>query len=386
MFVTVSISGNQVSLAQSMNDSTIQSVNEVVQTGTSLTKTSIMNSDFDQASKYSKFTTDFYSQQINLLRESNVETSDDLHLLLLDIHSKIENKAQSSEILEYIFVAEQHLAKFPKSQHIPFVISNLLATADESYQIAISKNNNEYYSITTSLVDKAIQLFNSDSSFDERQTEELRSFFNELKSQIVQKQGFVSVGKLITTIQRDLTGTDAISSDQSDLYATIRQHYEQALSEIKDNNYEKAEEHVIAAYLDNFEYLEADIGKVDENLLYIMELNMREKLRTMVQEEKSFDEIQSFIKDPILLDLGNTESLISKLPHNNQQITGIESKKATKEMGSTTEGQKSGVRSQIDFIRTTLQTMLNQYNSGNLAIIRLRLPPQELHIWTAMST
>ena len=359
MFVILSY--DQV-YAQSVDDSTVQSISEVVQTGTSLTKISITNGDFDQASKYSKFTTDFYSQQINLLRESNVESADDLHLLLIDIHSKIKNKAKSSEILTDISVAEQHLVKFPKSQHIPFVISNLLATADESYQIAISKNNDAYYSITTSLVDKAIQLFNSDSSFDQRQTEELQSFFNELKSQITQKQGFVSVGKLITTIQRDLTGTDAISSDQSYLYATIRQHYELALSEIKDGNYEKAEEHVIAAYLDNFEYLEADIGKVDENLLHTMELNMREKLRTMVQEKKSFDEIQSFINDPILSDLDNTESLISKLPHNSQIV---ESKKETKEMGSATEGQKSGVRSQIDFIRTTLQTMLNQYNSGN---------------------
>lgn len=357
--------GSQESFAQIADDSTVQSTSEIVQIGISFVKSSIMHNDYAQASKFSKFTTDFYSQQINLLRESNVESTNDLHLMLLDIHSKIENKASSSEILADISTIEQHLVKFPKSQHVPFVISDLLTTADESYQIAISKNDNEQYFITISLVDKAIHLFNSDSSFDERQTGELDAFFADLKSQIAQKHDFVSVGKLITTIQRDLTGTDSTSSDQSDLYATIRQHYDQALSEIKDGNYAKAEEYVIAAYLDNFEYLEADIEKADENLLHKMELNMRENLRTMVQEKKSFDEIQSFIKDPILSDLDKTEGLISKLPHNNQQAAGLESKKVTKEIGSATEDQKSGVRSQIDFIRTTLQTMLNQYKEGN---------------------
>ncbi len=97
-----------------------------------------------------------------------------------------------------------------------------------------------------------------------------------------------------------------------------------------------------------------------------MELNMREKIRTMVQEKKSFDEIQSFIKDPILTDLDNAESLVAKSTRNNPQTTESEPKKVTQAMGSATEDQKSGVRNQIDFIRTTLQIMLNQYKEGNV--------------------
>lgn len=362
LFVILSV--NQASFAQ-VDDHAIQSTSEVVQIGISLAKTSMMNNDYESASKYSKFTTDFYGHQINTLRESNVEPADDLHLVLLDIHSKIESKSQSSEIFVDITTAEQLAAKFPKSQQNPFVVSDLLTLADENYQIAISENDDAYHSITASLVDKAIQLFSSDSSFDERQTGEIKSFFDDLKSQIVQRHDFVSVGKLITTIQRDLTGTDSASSDHANLYAMIRQHYDQTLSEIREGNYAKAEEHVIAAYLDNFEYLEADIGKVDETLLHEMELNMRENLRAMLQEKRSYDEIQSFIKDPILVDLDNTEKMISEISRDNQPVSGIESKKVTNEMGSATEGQKSGVRSQIDFIRITLQTMLNQYKDGN---------------------
>ncbi|WKT57556.1 hypothetical protein QVH35_09365 [Candidatus Nitrosotenuis chungbukensis] len=46
-------------------------------------------------------------------------------------------------------------------------------------------------------------------------------------------------------------------------------------------------------------------------------------------------------------------------------MSGIELEKVTNEMGSATEDQKSVVRSQIDFIRMTLQTMLSQYKEGN---------------------
>jgi high-affinity iron transporter len=362
LFVILTV--NQA-FAQTENSHTVQSTGEIVQIGIGLVKTSISDNDYEQATKYSKFTTDFYGHQINSLRESNVKSADDLHLLLLDIHSKIESNAHSSEILTDIATAEQYAAEFPKSQQTPLVVADLLTIADENYQIAIAETDNEHHLISSSIVDRAIQLFNSDSSFDERQTGEIRSFFDELKLQIAQKQDFVSAGKLITTIQRDLTGTDSASSDQANLYAMIRQHYDQTLSEIKDGNYAKAEEHVIAAYLDNFEYLEADIEKIDENLLHKMELNMRENLRAMVKEKRSHDEIQSFINDPILVDLDNTEKMISELPSNNQPVSGIEPKKVTKEMGSATEDQKSGVRSQIDFIRITLQTMLDQYKNGN---------------------
>jgi high-affinity iron transporter len=180
------------------------------------------------------------------------------------------------------------------------------------------------------------------------------------------KHNFVPVGKLITTIQRDLTGTDSMASDQSNLYNVIRQIYDQALTEIKNDNYAKAEELVIAAYLDNFEYLEADIKIVDADLLHTMEINMREKLRTIVKEQRPYDEVEAFIKNPILKDLESAEAMVSNLHRTNAPVvtTSLASKEV-KPIGSATEGQKSGVRSEIDFIRATLQTTLVQYKEGN---------------------
>ena len=89
----------QDSYAESQDTPLIHTTGEIVKIGMDLTKTSIIEGDLDSAKKYSKFTTDFYARQINTLRQANVESADDLHLLLVDIHAKIESNAQPSEIL-----------------------------------------------------------------------------------------------------------------------------------------------------------------------------------------------------------------------------------------------------------------------------------------------
>ncbi|MEW6588202.1 MAG: FTR1 family protein [Thermoproteota archaeon] len=352
--------------AQSQNDVIVHTTGEVVKIGTKLTKSSLEHGDLEGAKKYSKFTNDYFGQQLHTLRQSGVEFADDLHLLMIDIQSKIQNPESVSAALSDIAQIEQHFDDFVESQQTPIVVANLLAIADENYQVALSENDHERYVITTSLVDRSIELFNSDSSFDQRQKGEIEAFFVDLKSQLVDKKDFVSVGKLITTIQRDLTGTDAIVTDHSNLYNTIRQLYAQTISELKNNNYEKAEELVIAAYLDNFEYLEADIEIVDADLLHTMEINMREELRAMIKAKRSVEEIEAFINDPILKDLENAERMalsIQRTPL--QTATASVTQKELKPMGSATNDQKSGVMSEIDFIRATLQTMLVQYKEGN---------------------
>jgi high-affinity iron transporter len=361
------LSFSQHSYAELDDLSQIHATGEIVKIGTDLTKSSVIHGDLAAANKYSKFTTDFYAHQLNLLRDENIEFADELHLALIDLHAKIENGAPSNEILDDTSSIEQYFDRFPKSPQTPFVVSNILVVADESYQIAFSKNDYESYVITTSLVDKASQIFSFDTTFDERQRSEIQSFFSDLKLQITEKNDFVSVGKLITTIQRDLTGTDSIIADHDKLYNTIRQLYAQALSEIKNGNYDKAEEHTISAYLDNFEYLEAGIETADDKLLHTMEINMREKLRTMIREKRSFEEIQAFINDPILKDLDKAQNIVTNNPQLGISIAQASTHpiKEAKAIGSATEEQKINTRDEVDFIRTMLQTMLAQYREGN---------------------
>jgi len=348
-------------------DSTlVATISTVVDTGNSLTKSSIEGGDFDGAKKYSKFTVDYYSQHLNALRESQFEPADDLHLLLIDIYSKIQSGSDQSAILADIDFARQYLQLSVDSAQKPLIASNLLTVADERYQTAISENDHEDYVIASSLIDQAFEIFSSDvSMFDDRQAGELKSFFSELKAKIADKKDFVSVGKLITTIQRDLTGTDTITTDHGNLYDVIRQLYRETITKLKEGDYSKAEELVIAAYLDNFEYLEAEIDTVDAELLHKMEINMREELRTMVKEQRSPEEIEAFIADPILKDLDVAEKMVSNLKRTPKVVEASPESKELKPIGSASADQKSGVMSEIDFIRATLQTMLIQYREGN---------------------
>ncbi|MEM3065281.1 MAG: FTR1 family protein [Candidatus Nitrosotenuis sp.] len=355
------------SLAYAQSQDVVEhTAGEVVKIGIQLTKSSLEQGDVDGAKKYSKFTNDYYGQQLHILRQSGVEFADDLHLLLIDMQSKTQNPDDAAVALSDIAQIEQYLDDFVDSQQTPFVVANLLTVADESYQEAVSENDHEKYVIATSLVDRATELFNSDSSFESRQKGEIEAFFADLKSQLADKKDFVTVGKLITTIQRDLTGTHAISTDHGNLYDTIRQLYAQTILELKNNNYEKAEELVIAAYLDNFEYLEADIEIVDAELLHKMEINMREELRNMIKEKRPVNEVEAFINEPILNDLENAERMVANIKHVPlKTATATITQKEIQPMGSATSDQKSGVMSEVDFIRATLQTMLAQYKEGN---------------------
>ena len=352
------------SSAQTEDTSLIGATSEIVKIGITLTKSSVQSGDFRSAEQYSKFTTDFYSQQIMTLRESNAQSVDDLHLLLIDIHSKIAS-GKTDSIITDLDLAIQYLDKFPRSDQTPFIIYNMLSVADHAYQVAKSDDNFTQYVISTTIVERASTLFDSDNSFDARQKGEIQSFFAELKSNINDKKEFVIVGKLVTTIQRDIAGTDVLVMDSGNLYDVIRNLYSQTDVELQAGNYEKAEELVIAAYLDNFEYLEADIEIVNETLLHTMEINMREELRAMVKEKKSPEEIMAFINDPILKDLEKAEGLVSNLKRADPQLIRAASAqpKLLNPMGSATDDQKSGVRAEIDFIRATLETMLVQYQN-----------------------
>ncbi len=355
------------SYSQSDDSALVDATAKITKIGATLTKSSIQNGDYESASQYSKFTADFYAHQINTLRAANVESADDLHLLLIDIHSKIASNTGMDLVSSDLDSVFSYLNRFPKSDQNALVVANILGVADQSYQTAMTENLEQYRIISSNLIEEANVIFDSDSSVDVRQKGEIDAFFADLKSQINSKKEFVSVGKIITTIQRDLTGTDTIVAYQANLYNVIRQLYQQTNAALQAGNYAKAEELVITAYLDNFEYLEADIEIVDVDLLHTMEVNMREELRTMVKEKRTPEEIAAFINDPILQDLKKAEGLVANLKRESPQTVEAASvqPKLLNPMGSASEDQKSGVRGQIDFIRATLETMLVQYQSGD---------------------
>jgi len=80
--------------------------------------------------------------------------------------------------------------------------------------------------------------------------------------------------------------TETITIDKTNLYDTIRNLYSELFTVVNAGDYLTAEEIAIEAYLENFEYLEPDIEKVDETLLNSLEINMSEKLRDMIVQKR----------------------------------------------------------------------------------------------------
>jgi high-affinity iron transporter len=228
-------------------------------------------------------------------------------------------------------------------------------------------------------------------SIDERRREEISSFFQQIEDSISQKTDQESVLRLIAAIERDLSEELSLSEgseragEHTKYFSTIRTLLSNIITEVKENrDYKEADKNAIAAYLDNYEYLEAPIEKHDPQLMVDIEIDMREELRQMLKERESPESLESFING-ILEKIDIAEDLLKNDPSFNQlQETGNTSANSSvtaitdiqdlskgfgvytgerKEMGEAQDSAKQAVRNNIDQIRKKLDEMLLQYKA-----------------------
>lgn len=347
-----------------VHNSDIRTSIEVTSIGLELTNDAIITNNLENAKKYSDFTSDFFGKQLQTFRTTDAQRADEIHLLLLDIHTKLNS---SSEISSEIKKTQNLLndISYEKSS-ADITIVNILSIADEQYQIGIQQNEETSYQIAMNLIQRAENLLVETNSND-RQKIETESFFDELNEQIKNHNEFVKVGSLITIIQKDILGSESVSFNPSEIYQTIYDLYDEVLVLVESGDYVNAEEKAIIAYLDNFEYLEPAIEKVNKDLLYILEIDMRENLRQMIVDEKPPIEIRTFIEGEILPNLYLSESLLPKELESNSKILNQVNlvTNGQKQMGDSTDEQKSGVRNEVDFIRNSLLDVMIYYEDGD---------------------
>ncbi|MGY5149158.1 MAG: FTR1 family iron permease [Candidatus Nitrosopumilus sp. bin_68KS] len=332
--------------------------------GLDQTKDSIISNNLEDAKKYSAFSSEVFGKYLQILRMTDSKHVDEIHILLLDLNSKINT---NSDILSDIDELQNLLRKIQYEQtSVDYVIVNLLSIADEKYQNGIQNNNEASYQISLKLIQKSESLL-VETNFDGRLDLEIKSFFDELDNLTENKEDFVKVGNLITVIQKDVLGTETVAFDQLEIYQNIYKLYDELLVSLDTGDYSMAEEHVIVAYLDNFEYLEPAIEKVDKDLLYTLEIDMRENLRDMIKDKKSTNEIKQFLDEKIIPDLNKSESLISEhLTSNPSVLTQAPILDDDhKQMGDSTEEAKSTVRNEVDFIRDSLDDVVIFYENGD---------------------
>ena len=346
------------------NDSKIQTTLEVVSVGLDLTNNSINSNNLENAIKYSEFTSEFFGKNLESIRQLDPQKTDEIHLALLDMHTKIN---KNTEVISEISKINDLLNGVSYEHSSPnYVIVDILSLADEEYQKAIQENEETSYQISKSLIKKAENLLSS-TNFEERQRTEIKSFFADLNNEIGNKQEFVKVGSLITAIQKDVIGSESSSINHKQIYQKIYGLYDELIVLLESGDYVKAEEKAITAYLDNFEYLEPAIEKVDEDLLHRLEINMRENLRQMILDKKTLSDIKNFIHAEILPDLLLSESLLPEQTQQNSILLSQENSvfSSQKQMGDSTEEEKSGVRNEVDFIRKSLMDVLIYYEVGD---------------------
>ena len=345
------------------------SISEITQTSITLAEQSLEDGDFDSTKKYIEFGSKQFSNNLQKLRDADASLSDEVHISLIDLQTKEISSENRSSILSELNRINELLDTVPEDPEItPNVIVAHLIIVDQQYENFESNDDEFSYQLSLGFMERANQMFYSQTDYGERQKIEIESFFNDMFDMVQNRDPYASIASTNVWVQRDLLGTDVIGTvglDSTNLYNVIRDLYTDLMIELDNGDYKKAEQIGIEAYLENFEYLEPEIEVADAELLYELEWDMREELRTMIKNRESPDTIKSFLVDSIIPRLDIAQGKVAELKASGVVIADALAMKEKKPMGSATEGQKGEVRDEIDVIREQLMATEIFYELGD---------------------
>ena len=348
---------------------TYLSISEITQTSITLAEQSVEDGDFDNAKKLIEFGSKQFSNNLEKLREVDASLTDEVHISLIDLQTKEISSENRSSILSEINRINEILDSIPEDPEItPNVIVAHLIIVDQQYENFEITEDEFSYNLALGFMQRANQMFYSQTDYGERQKIEIESFFNDMFEMVQNKDPYASIASTNIWVQRDLLGTDVIGTvglDSTNLYSVIRDLYDDLMVELDNGDYKKAEQIGIEAYLENFEYLEPEIEVADAELLFQLEWDMREELRTMIKNRESPETIKSFLVDSIIPRLDIAQGKVAELKASGVVIADALAMKEKKPMGSATEGQKSDVRDEIDVIREKLMATEIFYELGD---------------------
>ena len=259
----------------------------------------------------------------------------------------------------------------------------LLKDAVQSYQLSDGGSGRVNYENSMGLVNVAeIKYKTIAHSLAASRSAEINSFFTGLKSSLEQKAEDDSMVRFTDAIERDLAEDLSLSAESESAgvnakyFSNIRTLLTNVMTEVKSGNYKQADQHAITAYVDNFEYLETPIEKYDPELKGTLEIEMRENLRGMINDEKPSQAIEEYVNG-ILGKLEKAEELLANdtsfsqpsPPAGFADIKGLAAGFGTytgerKDPGQADDPAKAAVRNGIDEIRIKLDETLRLYKEG----------------------
>ncbi|GIU70791.1 MAG: hypothetical protein KatS3mg003_0270 [Candidatus Nitrosocaldaceae archaeon] len=195
------------------------------------------------------------------------------------------------------------------------VIINLLEDAEHEYEEAVNAAgeiiNIEEYQDAQGFIVRANDIFNKiKDSIKDNAREELELFFRQLDDAIENVAKIEELEKPIKGIIHEFEEILGIERTEIEkpTVAEIRLMLDAIVHEYEEGEYEEALEIATKAYLEKYEFLEADIAAVDEELMEETEIMLREELRQLIRERAGLDEIKAKV-DAIKANLDKIEAL-----------------------------------------------------------------------------
>ena len=332
--------------------------------GLEISSTLLESGDLKGAAHAAEFASSSFATSLQNLRPYDPGTTNELHLLLLDL-PLILRDGDAATAGATIDSALELIGSYNVSvDNSDATIVYLLTTADEQY--IISQDDNEAaYMIARHLFQISAEMFGQKADTESMNDIEVLSFFRDLEETSERRASFVTVGNLITAIQRDLLDTEAVGHDLDILYSNIRELYAQLIVAVDEGDYAAAEALAIDAYLENFEYIEPALERADAEFMYRLEIDMREDLRGMIKNEQDPADIRAFVEESILPDLETAQAMTERQLVEEFAGTAAAFELERRERGDTTTQVQAEVRDEIDFIRITLQELLAHYEAGD---------------------
>src|ERR671918_55031 len=381
-----------------------------------LTENSLASGDGDMAFAHSYIPHSAIFPSIkDQLNTINSQSGSQLESQLTDLPISIrtgDNVQQQGNLLTNLRSIEQLLVSISNQTIGQQLLSNrsfmantivyLLRDAEQSYRLSNASTNQQFSRVDYENAQGLVNISKSNyakiaNSIDERRRQEIDSFYVQLENLIVQRKNADEISQLVTAIERDLAeylsigtnnqGVSPATGEHSQYFTTIRNLMSDVVNEVKQNgDYRQADKAAMTAYLDNYEYLEAPIERLNATLMEDIEIDMREELRDMLNEEQPIAAIENFV-DGILVKLSTAEQLMNSdasIAGQNQTTTALGQSRPgfadieglsqgfgtytgeRRQMGEADDPAKTAVRSDIDQIRIKLDESLNLFKQGKV--------------------
>src|SRR5918994_1606189 len=245
------------------------------------------------------------------LGEIDRVSAERLESLLIDLPIMLKSTSQSSEIETNLGEITNILNNInsgildPNNSDYYSVIAStiivLLNDTSKYYQLSGYGNtenpsNQANYENAIGMVDISQKLYtNISNSFSDSKELEFESFFKDLRNSLSSKTDAESISKLISDIHLNLNDNEStVQSDDSlrIYFGNIKNLLTKIDGMVKNSSdYSSAEKYATTAYLDNFEYIEAPLEKIDPELMISLELMIREELRELLKNSQQSEAI-----------------------------------------------------------------------------------------------